>query len=249
MAQPGPGLIADRRRWRGGCGCAVFAEDKVYGTARRGWGHQHPSLPRWRSSCREGGGRGEWEGAGGTQGCGDKEGSWGHGDCVNQGRHRDHGDRVGTQSYGDQGGRGERGHGVLGTVGIRGTWSCGQHHGEQCWGGNGRIYLWLCQRDPIPGHCCPLGTTVPSVPPALGCHHPLGAPLSPSRPHPLGASVAQEWHPTFPLPPRVPATPGGCRELRCPRPTDVPIPWVPHPAGTLCVGEGGWGHPAMTAAL
>lgn len=107
----------------------------------------------------------------------------------------------GTQSYGDQGGRGERGHGVLGTVGIRGTWSCGQHHGEQCWGGNGRIYLWLCQRDPIPGHCCPLGTTVPSVPPALGCRHPLGATVpftSPSSGCQCGSRVAPYLPPPSP---------------------------------------------------
>lgn len=175
-------------------------------------------------------------GLGSTQDRGHQEGSWGHRDCVNQGRREVTG-TMGTQGYGDQGGHGERGHGVLGTVGIRGTRSrgdrAGQHHREQCWGGNGRTHLWLYQRDPIPGHCRPLGTTVPLVPPAIGYRHPLGATVPSTSPS-SGASVAQE-----PSPPRVPATPGGCHGLGCPCPTGVPIPWVPpSPGDPLRWGEG-----------
>lgn len=84
-----------------------------------------------------------------------------------------------------------------------------------------------------------LGTAVPWVPLCHWCRQPSGtailwAPLSLPRPHPLGASVAQE-----PSPPRVPATPGGCHGLDCPCPTGVPIPWVPpSPGDPLRWGEG-----------
>lgn len=237
----------------GGCGCAVFAQDKVYGTARRGWGHRHPSLPRWQPSWRAAGGaggRGEggrvW-GLGGTQDRGHQEGSWGRGDCVNQGRREVTG-TMGTQSYGDQGGHGERGHGVLGTVGIRGTRSrgdrAGQHHREQCWGGNGRTHLWLCQRDPIPGHCRPLGTTVPLVPPAIGYRHPLGATVPSTSP----SSGCQCGSRAIPSPstrnPR--GLPWAWLSLphRCSHPLGAPVP-----RGPSALGGGGREHPAMTAAL